>query len=61
MYNVKEDTDMSENERQANQANRQLPIAKNEDVEFASELADQADVEARERAADADERQQGQA
>ncbi|SCW48081.1 YfhD-like protein [Paenibacillus tianmuensis] len=52
---------MSENERQANQANRQLPIAKNEDVEFASELADQADVEARERAADADERQQGQA
>ncbi len=57
---AKEETDMSDLERQANQANRQLPIAKNEDVEFASELADQADVEARERAADADERQQGQ-
>ncbi|WP_163858290.1 YfhD family protein [Paenibacillus elgii] len=52
---------MSENERQTNQANRQLPIATNEDVEFTSELADQADVTARERAADADERQQGQA
>lgn len=35
-----------------------MPIGKNEDVEFSRELADQDDLEARERAAEADARQQ---
>lgn len=39
---------------------KQLPIASNEDVEYAEELADAADVEARERAAEAYRRQTGQ-
>ncbi|AEI42679.1 YfhD family protein [Paenibacillus mucilaginosus] len=36
----------------------QLPIAKNEDVEFSSELADANDLEAQERADLADARQE---
>lgn len=34
----------------------QLPVAKNEDVEFSEELADEADREAARRAAAADQR-----
>ncbi|WP_426447841.1 YfhD family protein [Paenibacillus sp. S-38] len=39
-------------------SNHQLPIAKNEDVEFSSELADANDLEAQERADLADARQE---
>ncbi|CAH0119638.1 MULTISPECIES: YfhD family protein [unclassified Paenibacillus] len=45
--------------RRANPNNR-LPVAKNEDVEFAQELADQADVTAQRRAAEADRRQEAE-
>jgi hypothetical protein len=37
---------------------QELPIAKNEDVEYSSKLADEDDVEAVERAEAADTRQQ---
>lgn len=46
--------------QQAGDNQQQLPIASNEDVEYASELADADDVEASERAAEADRRQMGQ-
>ncbi|MCC2685720.1 MAG: YfhD-like protein [Paenibacillaceae bacterium] len=36
-----------------------LPIGKDEDVEFSAELADEDDFEAAERAAEADNRQDG--
>lgn len=39
---------------------KELPIASNEDVEYAAELADADDVEAQERAIEADHRQAGQ-
>ncbi|RJE89864.1 YfhD family protein [Paenibacillus sp. 1011MAR3C5] len=38
----------------------QLPISKNEDVEFSEELADEADRKAQQRAKEADERAQEQ-
>jgi hypothetical protein len=38
----------------------QLPIGKNEDVEFSEELADEADRQAAQRAAEADQRAQEQ-
>ncbi|WP_159883798.1 YfhD family protein [Paenibacillus puerhi] len=38
---------------------RQLPQAKNEDVEFSEQLADSDDREAAKRAAEADARQEG--
>jgi len=38
--------------------NQPMPSAKNEDVEFSEELADAADLEAAERAAQADARQE---
>lgn len=41
-----------------NQAKKQLPINKVEDVEFSQELADQEDLEALKRAQEADRRQQ---
>lgn len=41
-----------------NSEEQQLPIAKNEDVEFSAELADEDDVEAQERANAADYRQE---
>ncbi|WP_248926738.1 YfhD family protein [Paenibacillus hamazuiensis] len=44
---------------QQNERNR-LPIAKNEDVEYSAELADAEDKEARQRADQADARQEGQ-
>lgn len=48
---------MAERWKKAFQKNR-LPIAKNEDVEFSAELADSDDLEAEERAALADARQE---
>lgn len=36
----------------------ELPVAKNEDVEFAAELADEDDLEAQQRAEAADDRQE---
>ena len=45
---------MDENENK--QANRKLPVAKNEDVEFSLELADEDDREAKQRAEEADQR-----
>lgn len=48
---------MTANER-SEQANRNLPTAKNEDMEFSAELADQDDMEAAERADAADYRQE---
>ncbi|GGI43520.1 hypothetical protein GCM10008018_02530 [Paenibacillus marchantiophytorum] len=44
------------NEQQEQQS--QLPVVKNEDVEFAAESADQDDFEAAERAQAADHRQE---
>jgi hypothetical protein len=41
-----------------NTAQSNLSIGKNEDVEFSAELADEADFEAAERAAEADNRQE---
>ncbi|MBP1156355.1 MULTISPECIES: YfhD family protein [unclassified Paenibacillus] len=41
-----------------NNAQNELPIAKNEDVEFSSELADAEDMEANRRAEAADSRQE---
>lgn len=38
------------------QANGELPVAKNEDVEFSAELADEDDREAMQRAEEADQR-----
>ncbi|MCZ8511155.1 YfhD family protein [Paenibacillus filicis] len=43
---------------QAAQVGRRLPKGKNENVEFSSELADQDDREAQERARQADARQE---
>ena len=40
------------------QMKKQLPIAKNEDVEFSREMADEDDVEANNRAKAADQRQE---
>ncbi len=48
---------MAERWKKAFQKNR-LPIAKNEDIEFSAELADSDDLEAEERAALADARQE---
>jgi len=48
---------MSNNNKQQD---KQLPIAKNEDVEFAAEVADADDYEAAERAQAADYRQEHQ-
>ncbi|WP_408635325.1 YfhD family protein [Paenibacillus selenitireducens] len=42
------------------QAKHQLPISKNEDVEFALEAADEDDLEALERAKAADARQENE-
>jgi hypothetical protein len=39
-------------------AEKQLPIARNEDVEFQMELADEDDLEALERSHEADDRQE---
>lgn len=47
---------MARNNKQEKQRN--LPIAKNEDVEFSAELADADDLEAAERGDMADARQQ---
>jgi hypothetical protein len=44
--------------KQQNHRN-ELPIAKNEDVEYSAELADAHDKEAQERANQADARQEG--
>jgi hypothetical protein len=41
-----------------NELKKQLPISKNEDVEYASELADGDDIEAVNRAHEADRRQE---
>jgi hypothetical protein len=43
----------------AKQANKNFPIAKNEDVEFSEELADHDDLEALKRAHAANARQRG--
>ncbi|WP_082562148.1 MULTISPECIES: YfhD family protein [unclassified Paenibacillus] len=51
---------MSENKKQKQQSANQLPIVKNEDVEFAAEVADADDFEAAERAQSADYRQEEQ-
>ncbi|HZG76911.1 MAG TPA: YfhD family protein [Paenibacillus sp.] len=42
----------------ANEQARRLPVAKNEDVEFSRELADEDDLEALERMHAADRRQE---
>lgn len=44
--------------KQEKQAQQQLPIAKNEDVEFSMEMADEEDLEALERMKAADQRAQ---
>ncbi|WP_081824065.1 YfhD family protein [Paenibacillus sp. UNC451MF] len=44
--------------QQSNQQNQKLPVAKNEDVEYNAEFADEEDLEALERAEQADSRQQ---
>jgi hypothetical protein len=43
-------------EEEDQQANEKLPIARNEDVEFSAEVADEDDREAMQRAEDADQR-----
>lgn len=48
----------NENELFETDENEQVSIAKNEDVEFSEALADEADMEALERAEAADERQE---
>jgi len=48
------------NREQQQQANRNLPVASAEDVEFSEAFADQADREAAQRAAAANNRQAGQ-
>ncbi|NOU85236.1 YfhD family protein [Paenibacillus sp. LMG 31460] len=50
---------MSENNKQQVK-NGELPVVKNEDVEFAAEVADEDDFEAAERAQAADYRQEEQ-
>lgn len=49
---------MKETNRLHDKTARKLPVAKNEDVEFEVEFADEEDMEAVERANDADARQQ---
>ncbi|WP_282941444.1 YfhD family protein [Paenibacillus sp. RC67] len=44
--------------QQSNQQNQKLLVAKNEDVEYNAEFADEEDLEALERAEQADSRQQ---
>ena len=51
---------MSENNKWKQQGAKQLPIVKNEDVEFAVEVADTDDFEAAERAQSAEYRQEDQ-
>ena len=51
---------MSENKKQKQQSANELPVVKNEDVEFAAEVADADDFEAAERAQAADNRQEEQ-
>ncbi|WP_082593659.1 YfhD family protein [Paenibacillus sp. Soil766] len=46
--------------QEQNQEAQQFPVAKNEDVEFAAEVADKDDFEAAARAQAADERQENQ-
>lgn len=47
-------------QKQNNQANNDLPVAKQEDVEFSAEVADKDDFEAAQRAQAADDRQEDQ-
>jgi hypothetical protein len=49
---------MKNNQTRNRGANKQLPIDKNEDVEFSWELADEDDREAVRRAEEADRRQE---
>ncbi|WP_079910568.1 YfhD family protein [Paenibacillus sp. 32352] len=49
---------MMSGKKQPLQSNKKLPVAKNEDVEYNAEFADEEDLEARERAEQADARQQ---
>jgi len=44
--------------KQTFESKRELPVAKNEDVEYSAEMADEEDLEAAERAQEADARQQ---
>jgi hypothetical protein len=46
-----------ENKGRNRQENQKLPIAKNQDVEFSMDLADEEDLKALERAEAADKRQ----
>lgn len=46
------------NSTRQSQSHQKLPIAKNEDVEFSLELADEDDLEAQGRAQQADQRAQ---
>jgi hypothetical protein len=55
--NSKEDAQVTPNETNEN---RNLPIAKNEDVKFSAEYADTDDIEAAERSEEADYRQEKQ-
>ncbi|NQX57738.1 YfhD family protein [Paenibacillus qinlingensis] len=48
------------NQKNNNQAQSKLPVAKQEDVEFSAEVADKDDFEAAERAQAADDRQEDQ-
>lgn len=48
------------NQKNNSQGQSNLPVAKQEDVEFSAEIADRDDFEAAERAQAADERQEGQ-
>jgi hypothetical protein len=49
---------MNESNRLQDRSARKLPVAKNEDVEYVAEFADEDDVEAAERAHEADARQE---
>ncbi|WP_082053704.1 YfhD family protein [Gordoniibacillus kamchatkensis] len=49
---------MNETNRRHQKTARQLPVAKNEDVQYDAEFADEDDKEAAERAHEADARQQ---
>ena len=51
---IKEEADPVETNKERNKNNKPLPVAKNEDVEFNEELADENDLEAMRRAEEAD-------
>ncbi|MDF2964410.1 MAG: YfhD-like protein [Paenibacillus sp.] len=49
---------MTEQQKQQRESQQRLPIGKNEDVDYSAEMADEDDLEAVERANQADARQE---